>query len=241
MRIHYFIICCLIFAACGGQSTTDSTESTDPKTPKITIEGADENNPPSEEAGLFMVDDDKERFPYIQPLNDSTLKMAAYTVRFEMSHQYPLRPLVPERTPWFNEVHSTENQGVFISYVISGRRLMLSEPNIRVDYINKENPYYGTVDSAVLSIKTFFLTHPDAKVLKPQTTLKTRQGRDFEVVEVYAKRDTIYSPKFQAFGYMDYNDDYIVSIHLTALDEFEFRDALPFYYRLLRGFKAVDR
>lgn len=240
MRITILIICSFMLFACQpDQQATGTDEKNSEPQSKVKIEGADDGDAPS--PTLFMVDDDSDRFPYLQPLNDSTIKMAAYTVRLEAVHDYPLRPLVPERTPWFNEVFSNESQGVFLSYVIAGRRLMLSEPNIRVDYINKTNPYYSSIDSAILSVEDFYMIHPDSKYLKERNTLKTRQGRDIEVIEVFAKRDTLYTPKYQAFGYMDYNDDYIVSIHLTTLDKYEFKDALPFYYRLLRGIKAVDR
>ena len=242
MRIFYFLLAGLFLFACQpGESTNEPVDQTpaDTSDSKISIEGGEDERIPA--PGTFMVDDDPDRFPYLQPLNDSTIKMAAYTVRIEATHDYPLRPLVPERTPWFKGVNPNEGQGIFLSYVLAGRRLMLSEPNIRVDYINKYNPYYSTLDSAILSVKTFFMSHPDAQIIKPQETLETEQGRKFEVIEVLAKRDTVHTPKYQAFAYMDYNEDYLLSVHLTALDMYEFKDALPFYYRFLRKVKAVDR
>jgi hypothetical protein len=243
MRFFLPLLFCLLFFACQKNESTTATPELTPKdtsSSKVTIEGA-EDGADAPAPGTFMVDDDPDRFPYLEPLNDSTIKMAAYTVRLEATHQYPLQPLVPERTPWFKGVNPNEGQGIFMSYVLAGRRLMLSEPNIRVDYINKNNTYYSNTDSAILSVQAFFMTHPDSKILKEQSQVETKTGEEFEVIEVLAKRDTVYSPKYQAFAYMDYNDDYLLSVHLTTLDFYEFKDALPFYYRLLRGIKVVDR
>ena len=240
MRISIIVCCCLWLFACTANKNTEEPDTKETTTePKIKIEGADEGTAP--EAGVFLVDDDKDRFPYLQPLNDSTIKMAAYTVRLEATHNFPLRPLVPERTPWFKGVNPNESQGIFLSYVLAGRRLMLSEPNIRIDYINKSVPNYSSVDSAFYGVEAFFMPHPSSQVIKPRTTYTTDQGKDFSVMEILAVRDTIYSPKYQAFAYMDYNDDYLLSIHLTALDMYEFKDALAPYYRLLNGIKVVDR
>ena len=73
-------------------------------------------------------------------------------------------------------------------------------------------------------------------MLKEVHPVPTASGQDFMVRELYSVRADSLTPKYLALGYLDYNEDYLVGINLTAVDSFEYRDALPAYYELLESF-----
>jgi hypothetical protein len=166
--------------------------------------------------------------------------MHAYTIKMKTTHSYPLAPVTNDQLMWIDAHNSNATMGTFLSYVIEGRRIMLSGVNIRIDYFNKSVKGYSSVDSSFISSRGYFLGDPEkARVLKAAQKIKTASGQDIMVEEYYSVRGGQFTPKYVALGYLDYNDTYIVSIVMTATEEFEFKDALDPFYRLVRSFEVV--
>lgn len=213
----------------GNADGTDTTEK------QVELDVDDENIQPTIPTGITP---DPDRFPYLEVINDSTTKMHAYTVKMNLTHSYPFAPVTNDRLMWIDETGSNETMGTFLSYVIQGRKIMLSAVNLRIDYFNKTVPGYSSIDSSFYSAQSYFLAVPDSsQLLKERQEIPTKSGRMAQVEEYYSYRGEGLTPKYVANGYIDYNDTYIVSFIMTAVEEYEFKDALPGYYELVKSFE----
>ena len=182
-----------------------------------------------------------DRFPYLEPINDTTTLMHAYSVKMKLTHGYPIAPVTNDQLKWIDADNSNELMGTFLSYVIAGRRVTLGGVNYRVDYFKKTNRGYSSLDSSFISARSYYLFDTTkARVLKDHHIVKTATGEDIHVEEYYSYRSEMYTPKYVIQGYLEYNDDYFVSFLLTTIDEFEFEDARPYYYELIKSFEMVD-
>lgn len=233
-----FILLLLSFAACtnsnSGQSSDGGEEAT--KQDSVVIEVDEQDQQANIPTGIVF---NQDRFPYLEPLNDSTTLMHAYTIKMKMTHSYPLAPVTNDQLMWIDAHNSTETMGTFVSYVIAGRRIMLSGVNVRVDYFNKSVKGYSSLDSSIISSRSYFLADPEmAKLLKENQVIKTASGQDMIVEEYYSVRSVEFTPKYVALGYLDYDDTFMVSVVMTATDEFEFKDALPSFYSLIKSLEV---
>ncbi len=215
----------------GQTVTTDSVEQ-----PQIKIEVDKSDQQENIPTGIVF---DPDRFPYLEPLNDSTTLMHAFTVKMQLTHSYPLAPVTNDRLTWINADNSTETMGTFLSYVVKGRKIMLAAVNYRVDYFKKTVKGYSSVDSSFYSARSYFLLDAEkSKVIRERQKIQTASGQHAYVEEYYSVRSEQFTPKYVALGYLEYNEDYIVGFVMNAVDEFEFKDALPPFYKLIRSFKA---
>jgi hypothetical protein len=222
------LLACQQPASSGSEEPEASTQDS----AKVQIEGASEG----QKAAATGITPDPDRFPYLESLNDSTTLMHAYSVRFALSHSYPLAPITSDKLMWIDERGSNDTMGVFLTYVIAGREVSLSAVNLRIDYFQKIVPGYESVEAALASSREYFLLDQEKSQLLGSQSVETQSGKIARVEEYYSVRGERYTPKYMALGYLDYNEDYVVSFVLTTTDEFEFKDALPYYYKLMRSF-----
>jgi hypothetical protein len=234
-----FLIILLSLVACknneaGQGNGTDTTAKND----SVKIEVDEQDQQANIPTGIVF---DENRFPYLEPISDSTTLMHAFTVKMNLTHSFPLAPVTNDQLMWVDAHNSNETMGTFLSYVIEGRRIMLSGVNVRVDYFNKSVRGYSSVDSSFISSRSYFLLDQEkSQILKALHPVPTATaGKSVMAEEYYSVRGGQFTPKYVALGYLDYNDDYIVGFVLTATDEFEFKDALAPFYRLMGSFESV--
>ncbi|MDB4285831.1 hypothetical protein N9933_00855 [bacterium] len=218
------------FVACDG--TKQGQVETNTKADSIILKT---DNPTT--SSMTGVTPNPDRFPYIDVIDDSTLEFQAYTVKFKLVHQNPIVPVTSDKLYWIDENNSNEQVGVFATYMMQGREINLRSTQIRVDYFKKSLPGCSTTDSLFDWWQATQLTGPGAKVMKEQQMIKTAGGQGAEVMELFAVKQDSLSPKFLAIALLDYHDEYMIGLNLTAVDTFEYVDALPSFYKLLESFE----
>lgn len=180
------------------------------------------------------------RFPKLEPLNDSVTRCMAYSVKFDITHSYPLTPVMPENLPWYRESQVDESLiGFFLNYMIEGRNVNLGEPYIQLAYMSRGLEGNQTVNSCLDGQEQYFMGGEGSKILSPRVNTLSKGGLTFYTEEIYAgpvhtEAGTM-NEKYVAMAYCEFDKDYLLGLILTAGDEFAFKDALKPFYKLVKS------
>ncbi|MEM6263827.1 MAG: hypothetical protein AAGI38_15040 [Bacteroidota bacterium] len=227
----------LVAAGCNTTAEADTGEQEALIAPekdsiKIDIEGQEEQV----QTTITGVTEDPNRFPAITLKGDSTLYFEAFNTRFTLRHDFPLVPVTNDKLSWIEEDNFNEQNGVYVTYVVAAREIKLAAANVRVDYITKDFPSFGSADSALLWVDDFFIVPPESREIRAAHTVTTESGKPAYCKEVFSVRKEGLSGKFIAFAYLDASPEHLVGFNLTAVDSFEYKDALPAFYDLVKSY-----
>lgn len=217
---------------------TPKQETTTTQTP-AQIETPTENSGPSTTVqnigGVFGTED---MFPYVYVESMNKLRFEAYTMKFSLEHPKVLIPLNNTDTPWVDPDRYTEFNGQFITYIRSGRETKLENPYIMAQYINKNLPYCGTIDSVYMWMDSQFLEEgAKGEVMADFYELQTASGKKAICKEYRTpKTPDGRAAKRMGYAYIDFNDTYIIGLNLTTLSESDFGVSKPDFHQLVRSF-----
>ncbi|MEL6672322.1 MAG: hypothetical protein AAFR61_09020 [Bacteroidota bacterium] len=167
---------------------------------------------------------DSTMFPFVWQGEGRSLKFEAYTMRFSLTHSSPLVAMTNDLVQWVKPDEYSENNGVFIHYFRNGRPMKLTEPYVRVEYINKNLPYCGTVDSIYLWLDGIFIERRAAQVYKEAYKLDTQTRAKAECKEYYSPPapGNPLSEKYAAYAYIDYDSQYLIGLNMTVTNKADY-------------------
>lgn len=183
-------------------------------------------------------------FPYVFMGENSSVMCEAYTMKFRLSHTRPMMPATNNNIPWLNPEQYSEDNGIFLSYIHNGKELSLRSPNYRIEYINKRLPFCSSIDSIYIWLDGIFLEKvPGAEVLDSPEKLKTRSGKTAISKAYYIPRHASprgeIEPKYTAYAYLDYNQDYYVAFNFSAISKPEFEELEDNFWELVKSFELM--
>lgn len=237
MKYYLLLITCVIalaIAGCKGpdQSTSGASVSTptvNPNVPVPNLELIQENLA----KGMLG---DSTMFPYVYQGEGRSNIFEAYTMRFQLSYEEPLLPMINSMVPWVNPETFTEENGLFITYIRNGREISLSNPYIQVQYISKHMPNCSSVDSVYIWLNNLFLKEYKGTVVRQKHTIETL-SRLSAMCEEFRTPDTErVKGKYMAYAYIDYDKDYLVGLALTTTEKSDFEINLPLFYNIVKSF-----
>jgi hypothetical protein len=188
--------------------------------------------------------DSQGMFPYVFMGENSSVMCEAYTMKFRLSHAKPMMPATNNNIPWLDPERYSEDNGVFLSYIHSGKELSLRSPNYRIEYINKRLPYCSSIDSIYIWLDGIFLDKvAGAEVLETPGKIKTRSGKTaitkaYRIPRHTSARGEI-DPKYTAYAYLDYDKDYYVAFNLSAISKPEFDELEENFWELVKSFELL--
>jgi len=189
---------------------------------------------------LKMGGDTTDLFPFVYQGMGRTNLFEAYSMRFQLCYDEFLVPMTNDMVQWINAEVYNEYNGYFMTYIRQGRDPSLTNPYIHVQYIGKDLPYCGSVDSVYMFFDQKFVDEGGAKVLMNMQEVKTGSGKIAYCKEYLLPGQTTprgKSPdKHLAYAYIDYDEDYIIGMALTATIETDFPLNRPSFYKLVKSF-----
>lgn len=232
MKVQIIQIAIAVFLVLSlGCSTSkkETTKETPDSNPTITLTETQSVEP----GGLLG---DSTMFPFVYQGEGKSVIFEAYTMRFQLTHQDPLVPMVNINVPWIDPSAFNENNGLFINYVQNGKKLSLENPYIQVQYINKNLKSCGTVDSVYMWLDEVLINKQGGEVLRPMHSVSTPSRKDALVKEYQTPNMEQRKGKYLAYAYIDYNDEYIIGFGLTTLAKSDYEITQPLFYELVKSF-----
>lgn len=239
----------LLFTACqSGSSDQKASQTPEPGTASPTAEtsggGVSTYTPEGEEAARIRDNvakgllGDSTQFPYVYQGEGRSLIYQAWSMSFSLTAPRGMVARLNPQVPWVDPSAYNENNGIFATYVRNGRELSLNNPYIQVQYIHKQLKNCSTVDSIYLWMDNFALANRSARVVERRHSVETQAGQTAVCKAYYtgpADQPPGPAPKYIAYAYVDYNDEYWLGFGLTTMNEDDFKLALPDFYELVKS------
>lgn len=160
----------------------------------------------------------------------------AYSVVFQLTHQPPYVPMTNYEIPWIKPENYNEQNGTFITYVRNGYEKSLQNPYIMVQYIRKDVPHASSPDSLIYWVDNFIDHQEGSRVLKDKYELKSVSGFVATCKDYQYPMQGERNGKSLAYAYIDYNQDYIVGMVLTTVNQTDFPLNKPLFEELVKSF-----
>lgn len=243
MRNILLILCAIsiLFACKTPSAKTEAPQSTQPATTPAADATETESRAATtiENIGGYLGDETMFPFIYVESMNK--LRFEAYTMKFSLEHPDNLIPLNNTDTPWMDAEKYTEFNGQFATYIRSGREAKLENPYIMVQYLNKNLPYVGTIDSIYMWLESRFLTEQiGGEIMQDIYEVNTQSGKK-AICKEYRTPQTAdgRAAKRMGYAYIDYNDTYIIGMNLTTLSESDYETSKPDFQKLIQSFNMA--
>ena len=178
---------------------------------------------------------DSTLFPYVYQGPGKSNIFEAYSMRFSLRYEEPLQPLLNTQVGWVDPSLFNENNGLFITYIREGREVSLNNPYIQVQYLNKQLPYVSTIDSIYLWLDGVNLQASDAVDLGGNITLPTASGKNAQLKDYFTGTIQNRTPKYLAYAYIDYNEEYILGLALTTTIKSDYDLTKPAFHKLVKS------
>lgn len=233
-KILFCILCLGLFVACNKpQKTTTNTS-----TPKVETATNEETGPATTVQNIGGILGDDTMFPFVYVESINKLRFEAYTMKFSLEHPKVLIPLNNTDTPWINPDGYSEFNGQFVTYIRSGREAKLENPYIMAQYINKNLPSCGTIDSVYMWLDAQFLEKgAKGEVTAEVYEVKTASGKKAICKEYKTpKTPAGKAGKSMGYAYIDFNDTYLIGLNLTALSATDYEVSKPDFMQLVKSF-----
>ncbi len=175
-------------------------------------------------------------FPYVYRGAGRSRIFEAYTVSFQLTHQPPLVPMTNYEIPWINPENYSEQNGNFITYIRNGYEKSLQNPYIMVQYIRKDVPHASSPDSLLNWVDTFIDRMDGSQVLENNYELESMSGKIAQCKDYRYPKQKKREGKSLAYAYFDYNEDYIVGMVLTTVNETDYPLNKPLFEDLVKSF-----
>ncbi|MCB0836692.1 MAG: hypothetical protein KDE26_15510 [Bacteroidetes bacterium] len=218
-----FFIGSLLWMSCSSSQTGATSES-----------DATQN-----QADVATVDTLTELFPVVYTGENYSNLFEAYTMKFKLTYEPPLLPMTNPNVPWVNPEAFDENNGSFITYIRNGRELSLSNPYIQVQYINKALECCTTTDLMYQSLDNILVGQKEGKITKEKFPLQTAAGltaicQEYRTPDLDTGERKI-AGKYMAYGYVEYDQDYIIGFALTTTTKADYDANLPMFYSIVQS------
>lgn len=233
-KILFTVLCIGLLFSCKAPKKEAATT----QTPSLEIATTEESGPTTTVQNVGGVFGTEDMFPYVYVESINKLRFEAYTMKFSLEHPNVLIPLNNTDTPWIDPDRYTESNGQFVTYIRSGREAKLENPYIMAQYINKNLPYCGTVDSVYMWMDSQFLEEgAKGTVTADFYELETASGKKAICKEYRTPRTPSgKAAKSMGYAYIDYNDTFIIGLNLTALSESDFEVSKSDFQQLVKSF-----
>lgn len=235
MRIFLLLLGVLLLAL--GTSCSSGQQKLQQKQVENTVEGALSQ----EQARDILTKADQYRmgdsslFPFVYQGPGKSNIFQAYSMRFSLSYEEPLIPLLHNQVGWVDPTKFNENNGLFITYARNGREVSLANPYIQVQYINKSLNGASTVDSIYIWLDGIHLRAEDARQMGETFSLPTASGKVAVVKDYFTGSFQGRDPKYLAYAYIDYDDDYILGMALTTSIESDYSLTKASFHKLVKS------
>ncbi|MEO0897218.1 MAG: hypothetical protein AAFY71_12510 [Bacteroidota bacterium] len=215
----------------GTKAAADNNSSADMKGPRVAIE-CNLYDYDYKSAGPAYPD----MFPYVYQGAGRSRIFEAYTVRFQLTHQPPLVPMTNYEIPWIKPDNYNDQNGNFITYIRNGYEKSLANPYISVQYIRKDVPHASSIDSLLHWVNGIVMDLDGAKVLTAEYKIETVSGKTARCQEFKYPDQGPRAGKTLAYAYIDFNDEYIVGLVLTTVNDTDYPLNKPLFEELIRSF-----
>ncbi|MEZ4777512.1 MAG: hypothetical protein R3D00_30325 [Bacteroidia bacterium] len=235
---HYLplIISLLILIVTGCTGPDKSTQNPAVSSPTVNSDVPAPNMEQIQENLAKGMLGDSTMFPFVYQGEGRSNIFEAYTMRFQLTYEVPLLPMINSMVPWVNPETFSEENGLFITYIRNGREVSLSNPYIQVQYISKHMPNCSSVDSVYIWLNNLFLKEYKGAVIRQKHTVETL-SRLPAVCEEFRTPDTErIKGKYMAYAYIDYDKDYLIGLALTTTEKNDFEINLPLFYNIVKSF-----
>jgi len=233
-KILFAILCLGLLGACNKPPKAASNTAA----PKLETAANEETGAATtvQNIGGLLGDDTMFPFVYVESINK--LRFEAYTMKFSLEHPQVLIPLNNTDTPWINADGYSEFNGQFVTYIRSGRETKLENPYIMAQYINKNLPSCGTIDSVYMWLDSRFLEKgAKGEVTADVYEVKTASGKKAICKEYRTpKTPDGKAAKSMAYAYIEYNDTYLIGLNLTTLSPTDYEVSKPDFIQLVKSF-----
>lgn len=179
---------------------------------------------------------DSTMFPFVYQGEGTSNIFEAYTMKFRLSYEQPLIPMINSAVPWVKPDAFNEQNGLFITYIRNGRELSLSNPYIQVQYIHRDQKNCGTADSVYMWLGDLFVTNYGGQVIKDKYSVQTVAQKPALCMEFQTPDTERLKGKHMAYAYIEYDKDYLIGLALTTTEKTDFDINLPLFYSLVESF-----
>ncbi|MEM7373838.1 MAG: hypothetical protein AAF587_34765 [Bacteroidota bacterium] len=235
MRIHLLLIGLLCFVF--GAACSSGQQKIQQKSPENKIEGALSQ----EEARNILINAEQYRlgdsslFPFVYQGPGKSNIFQAYSMRFSLTYEEPLIPLLHDQVNWVDPTKFNDNNGLFITYARNGREVSLTNPYIQVQYISKSLPGASTIDSVYQWLDGIHFRADDSRQLGQTFTLPTASGKVATVKDYFTGSFQGRNPKYLAYAYLDFDENYILGMALTTSLESDYDLTKPSFHKLVKS------
>lgn len=177
------------------------------------------------------------KFPYVELAGGKSLRLEAFDIIIQLTHDKPLFPMTNDQIKWIKEGDADQNMGNFITYVYDGNEISLSSPYISVQYFarqSEECPDCATPAKVLAAFQKMYENRPGFAATQPME-VGTNEGKmalckEMHVPGIKAPDGSLRAEKYIGYAYVEYSEKWMIGFALTTSSKGEFeRCKNPFY------------
>lgn len=168
-----------------------------------------------------------------------------YEVRgapFSLTHPKMIVAYPIDSLPWGGQLpRNSDTTGNIVTYGLQGRRMSMNEPYIQVAYVSKAVFNFPNPAAALDWVEKSATQSTETRFFKTRAVQKTRNGREVLCDEFYWGQrkwgEGSIAGKFVAYGYLDFNEKYLLAFALTANNEEDYKNLLKDHNYIIQSFQ----